>query len=218
MKFTFASLNDLSRICPCCQDIAATFPTFNTTYSPVNVFRLVIDETDIMLKYKVPRNMRGDSDIDYPFLLPTEPISDTIEQAVFYNSKQLNVDLARRWIGKCEHTHGEACYPAEQVPLPGLASILLVDVIDWCVVSQSPNARYVALSYCWGQTVANRSLKENIPMLAIPGALSPNITVFKIPPIIADAITNLYARSWGEVLMGRLPVYYPGRLSSLLVQ
>ncbi|KAH7357309.1 heterokaryon incompatibility protein-domain-containing protein [Rhexocercosporidium sp. MPI-PUGE-AT-0058] len=195
-KFTLGNLDDLSSTCPCCQDITATFPAFKTAYSSFNVFRLVIDDTDIMLKYKVPRNMRGDLDTDHLFLLPTDPISETIEHALAYNPKHFDVELAREWMDRCDHLHEEACYPAKRVPLPGLASILLIDVANWCVVSASPDARYVALSYCWGQTAAIRSLKENITSLKAPGALLPDTTVFKIPATIADAM--IFTRKAGE--------------------
>jgi hypothetical protein len=189
LKFTLGTLDELSQTCTCCRDIAACLPAFNAPYSPVNKFRLVIDESDIMLKYKVPRNMRGDLETDHLFLLPTEPISDTLEHATPYDPTYFDLELVRRWVERCETLHGEACCPVKKVPLSGLDSILLIDVVDWCVVSAPPEARYVALSYCWGQTTAVRALKQNISALKTPGSISPGTTSFKVPPTIADAMT-----------------------------
>lgn len=189
LKYTLGTLDELSHTCACCLDIAASLPAFNDPYSPVNKFRLVIDDTDIMLKYKVPRNMRGDLETDYFFLLPTEPKSETLEHATPFDPAYFDLKLVRRWVERCETLHGEACCPAKKVPLPGLDSILLIDVVDWCVASAPPEARYVALSYCWGQTAAARALKHNISVLKTPGAISPSTTSFKIPRTIADAMT-----------------------------
>jgi hypothetical protein len=75
-------------------------------------------------------------------------------------------------------------------------SILLVDVVDCCLVAASPDARYVALSYCWGQSKTVRALKSNISRLLTPGSLSPLKTSFRIPPTIADAIT--FVQNIGE--------------------
>ena len=186
----------LSLACPCCQDLAACFPAFETPYSPVGKFRLVIDNTDIMLKYKIPRNMRGELETDHLFLLPVEPVASTLEHATPYDPTYFDPQLAWRWITRCQTLHGEKCCPKNKVPLHGLPSILLIDVEDWCIVSAPPEARYVALSYCWGQTAAVCSLKHNIAALKTPGSLSPATTSYKLPPTVADAI--IFTREVGE--------------------
>lgn len=186
----------LSLTCPCCRDLVACFPAFNTPYSSVGKFRLVIDETDIMLKYKIPRNMRGELDTDYLFLLPAERVSSTLEHATLYDPTYFDSQLARQWITRCQNLHGEGCCPKNKVSLPGLHSILLIDVEDWCIVKATPEARYVALSYCWGQTAAVCALKDNIAALKTPGSLSPATTSYKLPPTVMDAM--VFTREVGE--------------------
>ena len=147
LKFTLGTLDELSKNCSCCKDIAASLPAFQTPYGPANIFRIVIDDTDIMLKYKLPINMRSDSYSDHLYLLPAQPISASLEHATPYDPTYFNPKVAQRWINRCSSRHGEGCNPPK-VPLNSLMSILLIDVVDYCLVAASPDARYIALSYC----------------------------------------------------------------------
>ena len=194
-KITLGSLEELCSSCPCCMDIAAMLSAFEIPSSSVNVFRIVIDENDIMLKYKVPRNMRPDLYNDCLYLLPSRKIADSLEHATLYEPTYFDTTVARGWISRCSTHHREMCSPPT-VTLTNLKSILLIDVLDGCVVTASPDARYVALSYCWGQTKMLRALKSNISLLRQRGALSPDTTTLTIPATIADAMT--FVRNIGE--------------------
>ena len=87
-------------------------------------------------------------------------------------------DLARRWLGSCVETHN--CGPNKEVPLPsrildvggkGLDQIHLYIAAD----GEIQTGKYVALSYCWGEslpftttcaTISQR--RKGIPLLALP--------------------------------------------------
>lgn len=107
-----------------------------------------------------------------------------------------------------EYSHN-AQYPSQyQKPLRGPSKtgidFRLIDVNQECLVSATPAARYVALSYVWGNLERTylRNCKANVKMLHTPGAIRYNDS--EVPRTVRDAIItaiNLeYQYLWVDTL------------------
>lgn len=67
---------------------------------------------------------------------------------------------ARGWLADCARNHGSSGSLPYTVPRP--KSLRLVDVWRQCLVEAPPDARYLALSYRWGQTELFPTTEANI--------------------------------------------------------
>jgi hypothetical protein len=105
---------------------------------------------------------------------------------------QADVELLKTWLRSCEHVHGAQCAPIPDVVYTphsspeGLKTFRVIDVGSMCIVDAEPGCRYLALSYCWGQTPSLSLLKENKRELMTPRALEP--LHGKLPKTLRDAI------------------------------
>lgn len=88
------------------------------------------------------------------------------------------LSIPRAWYEKCLKEHGHECHKPtwmrlrpERIAMPEW----LVDVVDNCVVPCNSNtARYIALSYTWGNVPCLKHTSENIEQLKKIGSLHPN--------------------------------------------
>ncbi|EIW87358.1 HET-domain-containing protein [Coniophora puteana RWD-64-598 SS2] len=105
----------------------------------------------------------------------------------------VDVELVKRWLHICEHTHGDVCGRDWWRGNDGLPSyVRMVDVEDMAVVSTPPNCRYLALSYRWGIDGASYwTCSTNISARSAPGGLPISI----LPGTISDVV--LLARKIG---------------------
>lgn len=88
------------------------------------------------------------------------------------------LSIPRAWYDKCLKEHGNACHKPTWMrlrPEPIAMPEWLVDVVDNCVVPCNSNAaRYIALSYTWGNVPCLKHTSENIEQLKKIGSLHPN--------------------------------------------
>lgn len=76
------------------------------------------------------------------------------------HSAEVDIDLLRRWMKLCENYHGASCHDPQTRPVEG-QNLRLIDVHRMCLVEESTNCRYVALSYVWGRaTVETQTLRR----------------------------------------------------------
>ena len=84
------------------------------------------------------------------------PNPDRKSLFVRFIKDQIDFDMVQNWLTACKAWHGGACDKSamlgdtDEVPSLDKPNFHLVDVVDNCVVSGPVNAKYVALSYVWG--------------------------------------------------------------------
>jgi hypothetical protein len=125
-------------------------------------------------------------------LLPLRPIFPKLRYGRAFRRDYINVGLIFQWLQKCSN-HGRACNVAEGTGLTRPLGLSLIDVDAACLVSNSADIRYIALSYVWGQGQTLETTKRNLGFLQRPGALSINNGNIAIPETIKDAM-RLVAR------------------------
>lgn len=110
---------------------------------------------------------------------------------------KIDFSMVRNWLTMCHVGHGDYCNQSKMLdheisdPAVEIPSFRLIDVIDNCVVPAPHNAKYVGLSYVWGNidiSTILRLLKANIADLKKPGSLLREEYYHKIPITIRDAI------------------------------
>lgn len=99
----------------------------------------------------------------------------------------VNVDLIRSWIRCCDGWHRGTCDTVPSLAEPSIAPARVIDVNNKCLVSLPRLARYVALSYVWGQGKNLVTTTDNLKALQKPGALDGDTV--HIPRTVQDAMT-----------------------------
>jgi hypothetical protein len=123
---------------------------------------------------------------------------------------QVNPARILSWLKRCEDHHGSTCYPqlddvgpiqpAEPKALQNVfgsvsrfdfgeqvtSNFRVIDLELGCVVPQVLDAKYVALSYVWGQLPMFRLLKSNVERLSRQGGLDE--VLGELPQTILDAM------------------------------
>ncbi|KAK4947988.1 hypothetical protein LTR10_013041 [Elasticomyces elasticus] len=100
----------------------------------------------------------------------------------------LDPQIIRKWLHRCETTHGEEC--EESLVHPDLLGapkhiFRAIDVDNMCIVEVPQSTRYVALSYLWGKGFIQLfTTSHNLAKLSQPGALEKE----KLPRTIKDTI------------------------------
>ncbi|EJT71051.1 hypothetical protein GGTG_12072 [Gaeumannomyces tritici R3-111a-1] len=125
------------------------------------------------------------------------PISDTMPDSLYNQVEQNQIDLSacRKWIASCGREHANDCGVVSGPVRLGLETTLrLIDAVDECVVVAPPDARYVTLSYVWGQVQSLKLGSSNAPVLAQKGSLFSQET--RVAQTIVDAATVV--RALGE--------------------
>ncbi|KAI1370428.1 HET-domain-containing protein [Hypoxylon crocopeplum] len=104
-----------------------------------------------------------------------------------------NIDyrLLRRWKECCIADHSGTC--DQTFMTNNVESLRFVDVVDRCIVERSPgNAKWVALSYCWGRPQLHALQTARLHDYQKPGSLTDDV----VPKGIADAMS--ITRAIGE--------------------
>ena len=96
---------------------------------------------------------------------------------------ELDLGLIQRWRGDCQESRHKRCIPLAERNFH-YGSLLLIDVIRWCVVNAPDGCEYAALSYCWGSAKQLKHLKANSSKLREQGSLN----TADLPRTIYDAI------------------------------
>ena len=107
------------------------------------------------------------------------------------NRENLDVNRIRRWLDKCEKSHGFCKWPLSTRPV---VDVTLIDVVDECLINATSSSRYIALSYVSGGVTGLQATVSNRNLLSQPGSLSRLNE--KLPNIIQDAIAA--TRELGE--------------------
>lgn len=84
---------------------------------------------------------------------------------------QIDFGLVRHWIYACLSGHGSKCLPND-VANSDPSNLILVDVHHRKLVRASPQSRYLALSYVWGQISMLQTTTANFTELLKEGALA----------------------------------------------
>ena len=128
---------------------------------------------------------------------PCSKVHSQISTGLNSSGGQLvNLGKVRSWLDNCVTHHARVCNSfwgeercASNIPL------LLIDVMDYCLVSSSSAERYFALSYVWGKVNSPSTLVENVQERFEKGSLISS-SAFKLPKTIEDAM--LLVQSLGE--------------------
>jgi len=120
-------------------------------------------------------------------LRPTKPLFPNEKYGKAWAADAVDLPLVKSWIEKCNlHSKcsGAVCDFSNLKP----ASLLFIDVNHNCLISNSAEAKYLALSYVWGRSASFETTKNNVQSLRCPGALSAVGTWDALPATIKDAI------------------------------
>lgn len=103
-----------------------------------------------------------------------------------FDDQQIDINLLRQWINCCQTSHEDQCLSSELL-LPS-HKIYLVDVEEACLVFTSPECRYIALSYVWGNATTVKTTKRNLTDFKKPGSIRSDSSNLAIPNTIRDAL------------------------------
>ncbi|MCJ1244755.1 hypothetical protein MMC30_001955 [Trapelia coarctata] len=102
----------------------------------------------------------------------------------------IDVNCLRGWLQTCDHVHGAQCNtPPGNVSASLIARPRwLIDVCRGCLVRASPEDRYVALSYVWGNAESIKLTKSNLSEFQRSGALWEIKILLAIPRTVRDVM------------------------------
>lgn len=204
---TVASLRHKATSCQSCRSIVIACPLIHPHEESIYItLRLTRVQPRVRIWYKIyPQEPPQDGVVDAQnFLDPRRQVEAIIDfnsphafeaehpVARGYRPNSIELDVLRSWISCCDQSHRLACLSPNSV-LPGGVSLSppmlnLIDVERECVVTGLNGARYVALSYVWGQAPMVRASTENREALMKDGSLSSRNNDFQLPRTIRDAI------------------------------
>lgn len=123
-------------------------------------------------------------------LLPRRLPSGDVGDARIVHPEWIDINLIRRWMRSCQHSHGPACSKSaasEYFSFAGPA--WLIDTWNQCITLASSEYTYIALSYVWGSgehiLTAQRA---NVDQLRQKNSLRNEIYRQRIPNTVKDAI------------------------------
>ena len=204
---TVASLRYRSTSCQSCRSIVIACSLTHPHEEDINIrLRVTRVQPRVRITYEIyPQQFLQNGVVDaQAFLDPhrqvqsiidfNSPHAFEVEQPVArgYHPNGINLDVLRSWISCCDQSHGTACLSPTSI-LPGGVSfsppmLKLIDVERACVVPGLIRARYVALSYVWGQSPMVKASRDNIEALMREGSLSGRNSEIVLPRTIRDAI------------------------------
>ncbi|KAF2498767.1 HET-domain-containing protein [Lophium mytilinum] len=101
----------------------------------------------------------------------------------------IDLDLTiKSWLNQCDTTHHGHCTKAEgeHDGFDNKSPIWLIDVVSWCLVRATPDKRYFALSYVWGQAKGSCATSANLESLQQRNAFKQD--ELDIPKLIIDVM------------------------------
>lgn len=119
-----------------------------------------------------------------------EPRSLAYPTARTCGPQQLDIALLRKWIDRCQASHGSECLSS--TISPPSHKIYLIDTDVGCLVHKGADCRYVALSYVWGQNTRAQTTKSNLPALQTPGSITAEAEQLTIPKTIRNALELVF--------------------------
>ncbi|KAI1141147.1 HET-domain-containing protein [Hypoxylon sp. FL0543] len=147
-------------------------------------------ERPVLAELKVLEESAGDNSFNFERLFLDTP--ERCQPRGRLVPSLLDASLIRCWLQRCENNHSH-CLPTMEPPKSdGSSEFRLIDVERRCIVPMPWNARYVALSYVWGQASNNILTTKTAEYLLIPGSLTEKNT----PLTIYDAM--LFTERIGE--------------------
>ncbi|PYI04758.1 HET-domain-containing protein [Aspergillus sclerotiicarbonarius CBS 121057] len=124
---------------------------------------------------------------EYRRLLPSGlPSNNTTEEDENFGrpikNQQVDFRLIRSWLDKCVNDPDHDCGTRLSDP----TDIILIDVQERRLVRKRTHAKYLALSYVWGQVGGLQTENQNYQALQEEGSLSPDNP--DIPRVIVDSM------------------------------
>jgi hypothetical protein len=142
-------------------------------------------------EYQIAEESYSDFMLDIIPLMSSDSSQST---GVFVDENWIDIPRLRRWITCCVENHEGNCRNAPTWQrIESLGYLLLLDVELGCLVELSgAEARYVALSYVWGQVADTTETKlHNLEKFKQPGSLTAERLDINLPETIRDAIRLL---------------------------
>ncbi|KAB5584851.1 heterokaryon incompatibility protein-domain-containing protein [Coniochaeta sp. 2T2.1] len=212
--FPLGALSDIRQRqhCPICQLVLSAITdndpqplnhatdTNPDTNQPINLL-LFPGETSLRLSHPSRLGTR------LSFLSSSPPdISAPDSARLVTNNAQVNPSQILSWLRKCEQHHGAKCYPrhladqeqdkqqqsrrqydTDRFNEAATSNFRVIDLEGMCIVPQALDARYVALSYVWGQGTMVRLTRGNFAALSRRGGLRGEV-MGQLPRTITDAM------------------------------
>lgn len=101
----------------------------------------------------------------------------------------IDVRLLRAWKTSCDVQHDSNCHVATASwTVTRHRPSLVIDTWRLCLTKCSPEDRYVALSYVWGQTPTLKTVQANLQTFQQPLSLGLDDVFARIPKTVRDAI------------------------------
>lgn len=111
--------------------------------------------------------------------------------STLFNWLWIDPSVLKSWYAACLHEHGPECQePPRTESQPGIIAHpdWLIDVMDQCIVPfSSGTARYITLSYTWGNVQCLQNNSVNLKQLSEAGSLHPSQEP-NVPRTVRDAI------------------------------
>jgi hypothetical protein len=107
----------------------------------------------------------------------------------------ISIERIRAWMDQCQSTHGNKCQHVETSQFQGIREdILVLDVDEQRLVQLPSDARYIALSYVWGNVEQPKTFKSTVELYKAHKGL---VSVYQqLPRTILDAMR--FVRALGE--------------------
>jgi hypothetical protein len=102
-------------------------------------------------------------------------------------SESIDAEMIQGWMRRCMEMHGDDCKQSylQAAPHPAVTiGFVVIDVNKECLVNMPSAAKYVALSYVWGQANHLTTVKSVVSEFHMQGAFKKR----KPPRTIQDAI------------------------------
>ncbi|KAH0562739.1 hypothetical protein GP486_002602 [Trichoglossum hirsutum] len=115
---------------------------------------------------------------------PPDILRDSRLGGRLLDPEKVSTQLLCSWIKICEKEDGQTCGSVNAKNHDMTGRILVIDVERLCVVDAPWECRYVALSYCWGDTPTLKHTLANSTELRTPGGLDNEL----VPLTIRDAM------------------------------
>jgi len=106
-------------------------------------------------------------------------------------TRTINLHRIARWPAYCELHHQGSCKQSSvQIKTSPTSSLRMIDTHAGCLTTVRHPARYVALSYVWGDSSHTvQATMANYDELCVPGALKAPVYCNLVPKTIQDAMT-----------------------------
>lgn len=163
-----------------------------------------------------PRLKTKDAHTDHCIQLVDEASADGFLRGRMI-PETISAEMIKGWMQRCKELHGEDCgssyLPAPPIPIHLRKDFWVIDVNKECLVIMPPEAKFVALSYVWGQANHLTTVKSNLSEFRTEGAFGRT----KPPGTIQDATNLTQALGFQYLWVDALCIVQDGEHKQLLI-